>query len=148
MLVTDSVKEHFKREEGWRNKAYKDHLGYPTIGVGHLLEKSTTNWAKYQNLVWTDQQITAQLQKDIDKAVTGAKRTYGSQFDTFSHNVQLAIVDNIFQMGEAGYNTFVNSIRLIKQKKWNEAADNMLKSKWARQTPARAKRITDMIRKG
>lgn len=148
MLVTQKVKDHFKREEGWRNKAYKDHLGYPTIGVGHLLVKSTTQWEKYKDITWTDEQITEQLQKDIDKAVAAAKRIYKEQFDTFSHNVQLAIVDNIFQMGETGYSSFVNSIKLIKEQKWTQAADNMLKSKWASQTPLRAKRITDLIRNG
>ena len=88
------------------------------------------------------------LFRSVSQSRYGAKRIYGDQFDTFSDNVKLAIVDGIYQMGEAGYSTFVNSIKLIKARKWNEAADNMLKSKWALQTPLRAKRITDMIRNG
>lgn len=146
MKLTKEVIAHFRLEEGWKNKAYRDTLGYWTIGCGHLLTKDVK--ANYSSLVWTDQQIINQLEKDFNIAVQGAKDIYGDQFETFSDNVKLAIVDNVFQMGKAGYSTFVNSIKLIKARKWNEAADNMLKSKWAKQTPNRAKRITDLIRKG
>ena len=148
MQLTNEIYNHFKSEEGYKLCAYKDHLGYATIGIGCLLSKNPSDWNKYKNLCWTDQQVRDEFAKRFNNAVAGAKRIYGEQFDTFSNNVQLAIVDNVFQMGEAGYSSFVNSIRLIKARKWNEAADNMLKSKWATQTPQRAKRITDLIQKG
>lgn len=148
MKLTDSIYNHFVAEEGKKLCAYQDHLGYPTIGIGCLLSKNAKDWPKYKGLCWTEQQVRDEFEKRFNKAVEGAKRTYGDQFNKFSPNRQLAIVDNIFQMGEAGYNTFVNSIRLIKSEQWSAAADNMLKSKWAAQTPARAKRITDLLRKG
>ena len=35
---------------------------------------------------------------------------------------------------------------LINQRKYGFAADEALRSKWAKQTPNRAKRVTDLIR--
>lgn len=145
MKVDQQIIEHFKREEGWRNKAYRDHLGYWTIGCGHLITKDLK--ADHSKLVWTDQQIIDQLQKDINNAVAGAKRIFPN-FDSYSFNRRLALVDMVYQMGEAGVRGFVNSVRLVKEEQWAKAADNMLKSKWARQTSARAKRTTDKIRNG
>lgn len=147
MQLTQQITDHFKFEEGYDLCAYKDHLHYPTIGIGCLLSKDPNDWPKYKDLCWTDQQVMDEFAKRFNVAVNGAKSIY-PDFETYSDNVKLAIVDNVFQMGVAGYSTFVNSIKLIKAKQWNAAADNMLKSKWATQTPARAKRITDLIRKG
>jgi GH24 family phage-related lysozyme (muramidase) len=149
MQLTQQIIDHFKSEEGYDKCAYKDHLGYPTIGIGCLLIKSTKpeDWDKYKNLCWTDKQVMDEFATRFNSAVKDAMSIY-PDFDTYSDNVKLAIVDNVYQMGIGSYSTFVNSIKLIKAKQWNAAADNLLKSKWATQTPARAKRITDMIRKG
>ena len=32
----ETLKEHIKKHEGFRNKVYLDHLGNRTIGYGHL----------------------------------------------------------------------------------------------------------------
>ena len=33
----EEVKDHIKEEEGYRDTMYKDHLGFATIGYGHLV---------------------------------------------------------------------------------------------------------------
>src|SRR3546814_11758334 len=53
-----------------------------------------------------------------------------------------------FQMGAAGLAGFKNSLKLVEQKRWAEAAANMMLSKWAKQTPERAARVTKMIETG
>ena len=34
----EAMKEEIKEEEGYSNKVYLDHLGYGTIGYGHLVK--------------------------------------------------------------------------------------------------------------
>ena len=34
----EAMKEEIKQEEGFSNKVYFDHLGYGTIGYGHLVK--------------------------------------------------------------------------------------------------------------
>jgi lysozyme len=53
-----------------------------------------------------------------------------------------------FQMGTAGLFAFTNTLSLIELGLYEEAAANMLKSKWATQTPARAKRLSEQMRTG
>src|SRR3546814_15555434 len=53
-----------------------------------------------------------------------------------------ALLSMAFQMGAAGLAGFKNSLKLVEQKRWAEAAANMMRSKWAKQTPERAARVT------
>ena len=36
----EKIKDEIKKEEGYRNTVYKDHLGFATIGYGHLVRPS------------------------------------------------------------------------------------------------------------
>jgi lysozyme len=53
-----------------------------------------------------------------------------------------------FQMGVDGLLKFNKTLTLVEQGKYKEAADNMLKSLWAKQTPARAERMAQQMRSG
>lgn len=53
-----------------------------------------------------------------------------------------------FQMGIVGLLGFTNTLAAIKRGDYAAAATGMLASLWARQTPARAKRMADMMRAG
>ncbi len=73
-------------------------------------------------------------------------RSYSPNFKNFSHNRKVALTDFLFQLGYDRASKFVRSIHLINIGAWEEAADNMLKSLWAKQTPNRAKRVTELLR--
>ena len=45
-----------------------------------------------------------------------------------------------YQMGVKGLLSFTNTLKYIENEHYIEAASNMLKSKWATQTPNRARR--------
>ena len=51
-----------------------------------------------------------------------------------------------FQMGLAGFCKFKKDISNMQDKNWKVAADEMLDSLWAKQTPARANRLADIVR--
>jgi lysozyme len=51
-----------------------------------------------------------------------------------------------FQMGKKGVVKFVKFHAALKRGDFNTAADEMLDSKWAKQTPDRAKRLAARVR--
>ncbi len=53
-----------------------------------------------------------------------------------------------WQMGVDGLAGFKNTLALIAQENFASAASSMLMSKWARQTPNRAKRHAEVMRSG
>ena len=73
----EAMKEEIKQEEGYSNKVYLDHLGYGTIGYGHLVkpldnfvEGKVYDHKELEKIFEYDFQISYQdgmsLTKDID----------------------------------------------------------------------------------
>lgn len=123
-------------DEGNKPKPYRCTEGKLTIGIGHNLDASGL----------CQEAIDAQFYHDIQKCITGAFGIFGNEFDHYPGHVRRAVINMIYQMGIDGFSRFKATIRMLKEGAWSAAADNALKSLWARQTPDRAKRVTDLMR--
>lgn len=132
------IRKEIKREEGWRGTVYQDSLGFWTIGYGFLVDSRKGDKLP---LSVAEQWLDYKIQEKID-ALDAALPWWKSQPD----EVQNALLNMSYQMGVEGLLKFKNTLALIKAGKYADAADNALKSLWAKQTPERAKRVTDMIR--
>lgn len=135
------IAAHLRREEGVIPHAYQDHLGFWTIGVGRLIDKR-----KGGRL--TDEEIDCLLANDIRRFVTAMEDWPAWQAVKDDPYRATALLSMCFQMGPVGLGKFKNTLALIASKQWQVAADNMLQSLWAKQTPARAKRVAHMIATG
>lgn len=133
--------KHLRFEEGCVAYAYQDHLGYWTIGVGRLIDKRKGG-------ALSDCEIDTLLANDI-AARAIAMRDWPAWRAVKDDPVRaVALIGMAFQLGIDGLAAFKNSLALIAARRWKEAADNLLLSKWAGQTPARAKRVARMIETG
>jgi lysozyme len=63
MAIAKSTLDFITKEEGARNKAYKDTKGLWTIGVGHLIKDSEK---ELLSAVLTDAQVEDLLRKDLE----------------------------------------------------------------------------------
>ena len=50
-----------------------------------------------------------------------------------------------YQLGLAGFSKFKKTISYIEKKNYKEASKEMLDSKWAKQTPNRAKKLSKIV---
>ena len=62
MAIAQSTLDYITKEEGFRNKAYKDSKGLWTIGVGHLIKESEQHLL---NTTLTDEQVKDLLKSDL-----------------------------------------------------------------------------------
>ena len=60
--------------------------------------------------------------------------------------VQGILIEMVYQIGFSGVMKFRKMIANMQGKNWKGAADEMLDSLWARQTPSRANRLADIVR--
>lgn len=127
-------------DEGFREYAYQDSLGYWTIGVGRLIDKRKGGRI-------TEQEAHYLLTNDIDEKYHELI-TALPWVQEHSDTIQRALTNMAFQLGINGLLGFKRTLSLIQERKYEEAAKNALLSKWAKQTPNRAKRVTDLIRLG
>lgn len=143
-----------RNEEGVKHQPYQDHLGYWTIGVGHLTDErkggSLPEWAQAEldrTGRLSDASVDKLLEDDIIKVVNQLedKIWWSVNLDPVRYTV---LLDMAFQMGINGLLGFKNTLAMIENDDYDRAADGMLNSLWARQTPNRAKRRSDEMRTG
>ncbi|MEI9815999.1 glycoside hydrolase family protein [Enterobacter hormaechei] len=155
MNITDMI----IYDEGEKLTIYKDTEGYWTIGVGHLLTKSPSKdeaIRQLDKLVGTGhygyinkQESRKILEIDINQTIKQIGRTELINVYTSLDIIRrTALVDMCFQLGVQGVLQFKKMIQHLNAREYEKAADEALNSKWARQTPNRAKRVTDVIRYG
>lgn len=156
-----------KFEEGYRDKPYVDTEGYPTVGYGFLLGPKipgtkTTRASECKRLytftlpqaagdVWLLDNV-ARIYGDmlryqrINAAIISCAQ--GSQSNIMDNPRVAVLISMAYQMGVEGLNEFVNTLRHIGNMDWFQAETGMLKSKWATQTPLRARRHALQMRTG
>ncbi len=127
-------------EEGEVLTEYKDHLGYSTIGVGRLIDKRKGGGI-------TKEESAYLLNNDIDKIVEQLDKRI-SWWETLDEARRGVLVNMAFQMGVDGLLGFKNTLNMIQSGRYSDAAKGMLNSLWAKQTPARAKRMSEQMRTG
>lgn len=142
-------REFTESNEGRRYKVYKCPAGANTIGVGHNIDANglPRDIQAYldKNGRILDEHIDRLFLFDIAAATKDCRKLF-PDYKNFSHNRKVAVTDFLFQLGYDNAKKFVKSIHLINIGAWDEAADNLLKSLWAVQTPQRAKRVTSLLR--
>ena len=138
--MISSIQQQLHRDEDSQRSAYQDHLGYWTIGVGRLIDGRKGGGL-------SDAEIAYLLNNDIvdrTKALTAALPWF-SNLDEVRQGV---LINMAFQLGTESLLAFHDTLALVEQKDYAGAAKEMLRSKWAVQTPERAQRLSDQMEDG
>jgi len=131
--------ESIKRHEGYKDKAYLDTEGNLTCGWGHYLRVGSkvpieaseaffkTDLAQAIADYW---ELPKEARRDLDQAR------------------RRVLVEMIFNMGLGGVLKFKKMITALIGRDYEEAANQMLDSKWATQVKGRAIELAEIMRKG
>lgn len=128
-------------DEGRKACVYQDHLGFWTIGVGRLVD------ARKPGAGLRPKEMDYLLANDIDDRVQQLTQRL-PWFIQLDEARQGVLLNMSFQLGVDGLLAFKNTLALVQQGKYAEASTAMLQSKWAGQTPERAKRLSDQMATG
>ena len=130
-----SLLEKIKHHEGFVEHVYDDSLGIPTIGYGFAIK----------DLILDEDIAEDILMRKLERL----KRNANSRFNWLEDmpvEVQEVILNMCYQLGITGVSKFRKAISALQEGEWSEAADEMLDSLWAKQTPNRAKELSDIVR--
>jgi len=134
----DRLLQSVKKHEGYRNKVYLDTLGKRTVGVGHLCVEDF--WEDDKE--YSEEMLMNILKDDLKNAIEGAERLLKDCriLDSLAKEI---IIEMVFQLGETGVSKFKNMLKALKEgPDYQTAASEMLDSRWAKQTPNRAKAMS------
>jgi lysozyme len=139
----DRLLESVKKHEGYRNKVYLDTLNKRTIGVGHLcVEDFWEDDKEYEESF-----LMEILEKDLSEAIKGANELMAKNgcmdMNEKAHEI---IIEMIFQLGKTGVSKFKNMWKALSELNYVGASYEMLDSRWAKQTPNRAKGMADTMK--
>jgi len=146
MALADRLRQH----EGLRLQVYDDAtgaaikpgshvIGNPTIGVGTLIGPGGGI---------TEAEAELLLDNRVRIATKSAASLVAPDFPAADPARFDVLVEMAFQMGGAGLAKFENTLQAVRDRRWNDAADGMLASTWALQTPGRARELAEIMRSG
>jgi len=143
----DNVYEQLKIDEGIIYGVYKDHLGYLTFGIGHLILKDDDEWNLPEGYEVTEERIYEVFQKDLDTAISECEILFEARWNNFPAELQEVLVNMMFNLGRNRLGKFKKFIGHLENHHWKLASEEMLDSKWARQVGNRAIRLSDRVSK-
>ena len=136
MLDIQRITDDLKIDEGFRGCAYRCTANKITIGYGHNIQDNPLPEYIAEKL----------LQHDIGQAIHECERF--PWFYLLSSARKEVIINMTFNLGIGGVSKFKKMIEAINQSDFDEAAKQMLDSKWAGQVGKRAIRLSVAMRFG
>lgn len=133
-----SILEVLERHEGFVSHAYQDHLGFWTIGIGRLIDKRKAGGISRDEAFYLLGNDLARIARELDHKFPWWR--------TLSPNRRLVIQSMAYQLGIGGLAGFRKTLEHIQAGRYRDAADEMMASRWALQTPNRVKELVHMMR--
>ena len=97
-MDADKLMKELIMDEGYKYEIYLDHLGFPTLGVGHLITEKDEEHGKEVGTVVHDERITECLNNDI-KIVCQELDTYEPWWRGLDDNRQRILANMCFNLG-------------------------------------------------
>jgi lysozyme len=113
-------------------------IGKPTIGIGTLICAPGGITQAEAKILLNNRISTAS--EAVNAFIPGLQQADPVRFDV--------LTEMSYQLGAAGLAKFTNTLQSVRDGRWNDAADGMLASVWATQTPTRAQALAAIMRSG
>ena len=134
------TKQRIKSHEGFSPTVYEDTLGYKTVGYGHLV---TLKDDFIVGEIYSPEQLQGVFEEDYNIAFNNAHDLIEDKDIPYDPMVESVLIEMAFQLGLPRLKKF---IKCLQEEDYNKAADEMIDSRWAKQTPARAYELSTLIR--
>ena len=141
----DKLREELAEDEGCKYEIYLDHLGLPTMGIGHLITKDDPEYGLGVGTVVEQSRVQSAFNLDITVTLEDCQRLY-KDFNDLPEEVQLITANMMFNMGRPRLSQFKKMIQAIRDGNWLEAGNQMQDSRWYKQVTNRADRLISRMK--
>ena len=139
------LREQLEIDEGVKYEVYKDHLGYDTFGIGHLItaHDPENGWSVGTDV--DEYRVQEAFEDDVQGVISDCEKLY-VQWEHLPEEAQQVIANMMFNMGYTRLSKFKGMKRGVDSRDWNAAADEMVDSSWYNQVTNRASRLVERMR--
>ena len=141
----EKLMDQLKIDEGCVYELYNDHLGYATFGIGHLVTDSDPEHGQEIGTPVSESRVVEAFEQDVQTVLSDCAILY-PDFEELPEEAQQIIANMMFNLGRPRLSAFKGMKAGVDARDWNEAADQMVDSRWYRQVGARAERLVERIR--
>lgn len=141
----EQLREEIAVDEGVKYEIYLDHLGLPTFGIGHLVRDDDPESGQPVGTAVSEDRVNECFDKDVEIVIDDCRQLY-EDFDDLPGEAQLIIANMMFNMGRPRLSKFKGMKAGVDARDWNEAADQMVDSRWYDQVTNRAERLVQRMR--
>ena len=147
------VYEEISADEGKILHKYLCSESHPTIGIGHKVlntdAEADLSVHEVHEEVSEEECISEGrcyelFQQDVQIAIDGCRQIYDN-WEELPEEAQHVLTNMCFQLGQGGLSKFKNFKTAIEDYQWQRASVEMLDSRWNRQTPERAQRLSERV---
>ena len=139
------LRKQLEIDEGVKYDIYLDHLGLPTFGIGHLVTKTDPESGQAVGTSISKERVAECFDMDVQSVINDCNKLY-EDFEDLPEEVQQIIANMMFNMGYTRLSKFKGMKRGVDSLNWNQAADEMVDSRWYRQVTNRANRLVERMR--
>jgi len=143
----NKLREELEFDEGCVYEIYKDHLGYPTFGIGHLVLESDPEHGEPVGTPVCEDRVIACFENDVLTVFKDLDRNL-PWWSEQSDNLQRVLANMSFNLGITRLLKFKKFLGALELKQYKTAAEEMMDSRWAAQVGPRATRLRDRVLEG
>ena len=149
VLIMDREKliEELIIDEGCIDKIYADHLGFLTLGVGHLILDTDKEFKLDIGTPVSEERIKECLYNDIDIVCAELDRNM-PWWNELDETRQRVLANMCFNLGCPRLKNFKNFLAALEAGDFETAGEEMMDSKWATQVGNRAVRLQEKMLHG
>lgn len=144
----EKLKEQLIIDEGVKYEIYYDHLGYKTFGIGHLIKEDEPEYYCAVGMKVTEKRVNQAFEEDVAIIEQECILWLGSEdkWNDLPEEVRQIIANMMFNMGRPRLSKFRNFRKAVIEHDWEEAADQMVDSRWYNQVGNRSVRLVTRMR--
>ena len=141
----EQLRQEIEIDEGVKYEIYLDHLGLPTCGIGHLIVEGDEEYGQEVGTTVSEERVAELFESDVQVTLDECERLY-SGFSELPEEVQHILANMMFNMGRPRLSGFKKFNAAVAAGEWEEAAEEMIDSRWYRQVTNRADRLVTRMR--
>jgi len=142
----DELREQLIIDEGQVDEIYKDHLGYPTFGIGHLVLESDAEYGQEVGTSVSKDRVVECFVNDLQSVMEDCKKLHPA-WGGYPEEAKQVIANMMFNMGLTRLSKFNKHNAALQSGDWKEAAIEGRDSRWYKQVTNRAERLMARLEK-
>ena len=140
----DKLIQELILDEGYKYETYEDHLGFLTLGVGHLVLDTDPEIDKPVGTPVSEERVLECLNNDIETVCNELNRNM-PWWKELSDEKMRVLANMCFNLGITRLLKFRKFLAALEAGDFETAGEEMMDSKWATQVGARATRLQRRI---